>query len=82
MAVSYTHLDVYKRQLLICGGAQTYEQSLPYADELWLSLLPDTYEGTVFFPKFDEKDFMVKEQIRYTKFQFFRLLRKKKGASL
>lgn len=50
--------------LCVCGGAMIYACALPYADELWITEIEQTYEGDTWFPAFDKKAFLVvsKEQ--------------------
>lgn len=40
-------------ELMICGGAPIYEAFLPHADRLYLTQVHATFEGDVYFPKFD-----------------------------
>ena len=40
-------------QLFIGGGARVYEQFLPHADRLELTLVEGDYEGDTFFPPFE-----------------------------
>jgi len=37
-------------EVFIIGGAQIYEQALPYADRLYLTLIDDTKEADTYFP--------------------------------
>jgi len=60
------HLDMFLQEwkqkeatLFVCGGAMIYEKALPYADEMWISLVDGTYEGDTFFPKYDTNDFQI-----------------------
>ncbi|MFV0382207.1 MAG: dihydrofolate reductase [Breznakia sp.] len=53
-------LQSYKtkgKDLYICGGAKIYEYALPYADEMWISLVDEHYEGDTFFPRFNKANF-------------------------
>ena len=50
------------RQIFICGGAQVYEQALPFCSDLYLTLVKRTVEGDTFFPKFEDR-FKFKEEI-------------------
>jgi dihydrofolate reductase len=40
-------------QVFIIGGANVYQQALPVADTLHLTVIFQKYEGDTFFPKFD-----------------------------
>lgn len=41
------------REVYICGGAQIYEQALPFCSELYLTLVKRVVEGDAFFPPFE-----------------------------
>jgi len=43
-----------KEEVFIIGGAQIYEQALPYADRLYLTLIEDTKEADAFFPEYEK----------------------------
>ncbi|MEM6781040.1 MAG: dihydrofolate reductase [Pseudomonadota bacterium] len=43
-------------EVMVIGGAQIYEQTLPNADRLYLTKVHQKYDGDAFFPAFDEKD--------------------------
>jgi len=43
------------RQVFICGGAQVYEQALPFCSDLYLTLVKRIVDGDAFFPKFEER---------------------------
>lgn len=44
--------------LMVIGGSQIYEQFLPYADELILTEIHQSFKGDSFFPTFDKKDYV------------------------
>ena len=39
-------------QIIIGGGAQIYEQALPFTDKLYLTLIDDSKEADSFFPEY------------------------------
>lgn len=41
-------------KLFVVGGAQLYQQTLPVADELLLTWVPDLVEGDTYFPPWDQ----------------------------
>lgn len=43
-------------ELMVIGGALLYEQLLPQADRIYLTLVDGEFEGDVFFPVLDETD--------------------------
>lgn len=40
-------------ELMVIGGAQIFEQLLPQADRLYLTLVDGEFEGNVYFPELD-----------------------------
>ncbi len=43
------------REIFICGGAQVYEQALPFCSDLFLTLVKRLVEGDTFFPPFEDQ---------------------------
>jgi len=54
-----------ERKAFICGGAQIYEQALPWCDELLLTLVKREVAGDAFFPRFED-DFTLVAEVRDT----------------
>lgn len=54
-------LSVLKNEpeIMIIGGATIYEQTLPMADQLYLTYIDLDCEGDAFFPEFDENNFLI-----------------------
>lgn len=53
------------KQIIICGGAQIYQQALPDCQELFITHVYGNYSGDTFFPSF-ENEFTACETIRET----------------
>ena len=49
-------------EYMIIGGASIYQESLPYADKIILSLIKGKHDGDTFFPEF-ESSFKLESQI-------------------
>jgi len=45
--------EIEKKEIFIIGGAQIYEQALPVADLLYLTLIDDEKEGDTSFPQYE-----------------------------
>ena len=45
----------------IIGGATIYKLLLPYANKIYLTLIHEKFEGDVFFPEIDEREWKVVE---------------------
>lgn len=59
----------------VAGGRQLYEQALPYAQELFLSILKKSYAGDTYFPAFDPSLYevvLLQEQEEFTQYHFKR----------
>ena len=50
-------------EVMICGGASVYEQFLPFANKMYLTLIHHDFDGDAFFPKFDYNNWQEKERI-------------------
>lgn len=70
-------------EIFIIGGAQIYEQSLPQADRLYLTIVHKDYEGDAFFPVINWDDWNVEEDGEGEKdnlpYSFFTMSRKASG---
>lgn len=51
--------DLEPDTIYICGGERVYKAFLNMADEMILSHIEGSYEGTVYFPRFNEDDWNV-----------------------
>ena len=52
-----------EEDLFVIGGANVYQQFLPYADRLYITKIHETFEGDAYFPDFDQKDWkMIKKR--------------------
>ena len=41
-------------EIMIIGGAQIFEQVMPIADKLYITLINHTFKGDTYFPTYDE----------------------------
>ncbi len=53
-------------EVFILGGASIYEQFLPFADRMYLTLVKETYKADTFFPEFDQDQWKIIEQTDIT----------------
>lgn len=44
------------RELFIIGGQQIYEQFLPYANKIYLTVVPNAFKADTFFPELYEEE--------------------------
>lgn len=51
------------RDIFICGGAQIYQQTLPFCSDLYLTVVKQVVDGDAFFPEF-EHSFKLKEELQ------------------
>jgi dihydrofolate reductase len=47
--------EIEGEEIHIGGGAQLYEQALPFVDKLYLTLIDDEKEGDTFFPPYEDQ---------------------------
>lgn len=62
-------IDQYKNcdeEVFIIGGAEIYNQTLPYADKLYLTTINNAFDGDTFFPEINYDDF----KVEYTSEEF------------
>lgn len=50
-------------EVMVIGGASVYEQCLPYADKLYLTLVNGAFKGDTRFPERSSGDWEVNEQV-------------------
>ncbi|MCY3776432.1 MAG: dihydrofolate reductase [Candidatus Aminicenantes bacterium] len=48
------------KEVFVGGGAGVYRQTLDLADRMYLTLLPDDFEGDTYFPRYDESHWEVR----------------------
>jgi len=60
----------YPEDVYICGGQSIYEESIPYADYMYLSFIKGEHQGNVYFPCFDELEWSVEQKEEHDEFVF------------
>lgn len=55
--------------LFVIGGAQIYQASLKYADQVMLSVVPGIHEGDTYFPIISNQDFTLEATEDYPEFK-------------
>ena len=56
LAVAIKEQCENNQELMIVGGAELYDQCLPLANKLYLTLIHANFHGDTFFPEFNEND--------------------------
>lgn len=56
------------REIFIIGGASVYKQALSKVDAMYVSHIKNDYEGTVFFPEYDESEWKEGDKEEYDEF--------------
>ncbi len=64
------------KDIFIIGGGEIFSQTISIADELFLSFMRVEVDGDTYFPKFNEKEWKLKETISFATFEFRRYERK------
>jgi dihydrofolate reductase len=67
----------HNTDIFIMGGATIYRLFLPIADKLYISHIKKDYEGDVFFPIYDEKEWVPEYREDKGPFEFVIYRRKK-----
>ena len=49
-------------QMMICGGAEIYEQFLPRADRMYLTVVYHDFDGDAFFPGFASGEWLLEQR--------------------
>ena len=70
--------ESFPEDVFVCGGQSIYEESLRYADYMYLSFIKGEHQGNVYFPEFDEKDWIVEKREDHAEYIFviYRSIRK------
>ncbi len=55
-------LSLTEGEVMVAGGASVYEQFLPLADRIYLTVIDKEYDGDVYFPKINKKEWKVTEE--------------------
>ncbi|TWT40794.1 dihydrofolate reductase [Botrimarina hoheduenensis] len=57
--------------IFVAGGASVYQQALPLADRMYLSVIDGDFQGDTWFPAFDPADWRIERQERQAGYSFF-----------
>jgi dihydrofolate reductase len=60
----------FSEDVFICGGQSIYEESIQYADYMYLSFIKGEHQGNVYFPEFEERDWSVEKKEEHDEFTF------------
>lgn len=67
------------RDIFICGGAQIYEQTLPFCSDLYLTVVKRAVEGDAFFPPFEDSFRLEKVVLDCPEFEIRHYVNKRLG---
>src|SRR5574342_17806 len=59
----------YNKEIFIIGGATIYQQTIPWADRMYLSYVKGDYDGDAFFPQYDESQWRVERREDFPDFE-------------
>ncbi|MBW5802638.1 dihydrofolate reductase [Coxiella endosymbiont of Ornithodoros amblus] len=69
-------------EVIIIGGARIFKEALPKADKMILTIIDHSFEGDVYFPKWNDKEWKITSKIKHEReeknpypFQFLELKR-------
>jgi len=52
-------------EVFICGGEQAYQEALPLADRLYLTIVHAKFDGDAYFPDYNRSDWHLTDQTRH-----------------
>jgi dihydrofolate reductase len=67
-ALAYS--KTFAEDVYICGGQSIYEESVQYADYMYLSFIKGVHQGNVYFPEFEAGEWSVEKQEEHDEFIF------------
>ena len=62
--------EAFGKTIFSAGGATIYRQTLPLADQMYLSFIKGTFSGDTLFPPFDKADWEVVQREDHPAFEF------------
>lgn len=68
----------FSEDVFISGGQSVYEESIQYAEYMYLSFIKGEHQGNVYFPEFDEGEWSVELKEEHDEFDFVIYKRKTK----
>ncbi len=66
----------YNKEIFIIGGATIYQQTIPWADRMYLSYVKGDYDGDAFFPQYDESQWRVEKREDFPDFELVTYVKK------
>lgn len=60
----------FPEDIFICGGQSIYEESIRYADYMYLSYIKGKHRGNVYFPAFEEGAWTIEKKEEHDEFTF------------
>jgi dihydrofolate reductase len=66
----------YNKEIFIIGGATIYQQTIPWADRMYLSYVKGDYDGDAFFPQYDESKWKIDHKEQFTDFELIVYVKK------
>lgn len=68
--------DLKTHELYIIGGGEIYKQTLPYVDEIRMTIVHDEYDGDAFYPEIDDSEWATTWAKPGMEYSFVDLVRK------
>ncbi len=74
-----TYSNTFSEDVFISGGQSVYEESIKYADYMYLSFIKGEHQGNVYFPRFEMQEWSVEKKEEHDQFVFIIYKRKTNG---
>lgn len=55
--------ETEKSEIFVIGGGQIYQQALPFADKLYLTLVDGTFDADTYFPDYSDFKKVISEEL-------------------
>lgn len=64
------HSRKFPEDIYVCGGQAIYEESLQFADYMYLSFIKGEHQGNVYFPDFEVGEWSKEKEVEHPEFVF------------
>ncbi|MUV39824.1 Dihydrofolate reductase [Lentibacillus sp. JNUCC-1] len=58
------HDEDPEKEIFVIGGGHIFEQVLPFADRMYITLIEDEFTGDTYFPEFNEANWKVSSRVK------------------
>ena len=59
----------FQKDIFVIGGAAIFTQALPFVDTMFISYIKKEYEGDIYFPAFNKKEWKIIDKKDFPEFE-------------